>query len=122
MSTLYFTDEHEWLSVEGDIAKIGITEHAQSQLGDLVFVELPDIGSRIAKGDDAAVVESVKAASDVYAPASGEVTETNPAVLADAELVNRDAEGEGWLYKIRLSNIAELEDLMDRNAYDALVG
>jgi len=106
MSTLYFTDEHEWLSVEGD---------TQGQLGDLVFVELPEVGTELTKGDDGAVVESVKAASDVYAPASGEVVEGNPAVTADAELVNRSAESEGWLS-------SELDELLDAAAYQALIG
>jgi len=122
MSTLYFTDEHEWLSVEGDIATVGITDHAQGQLGDLVFVELPEVGTELTKGDDGAVVESVKAASDVYAPASGEVVEGNPAVTADAELVNRSAESEGWLYKMKLSDPSELDELLDAAAYQALIG
>ena len=121
MSKLYFTDEHEWLQVDGDIATVGITDHAQSQLGDLVFVELPDVGTELEKGDDAAVVESVKAASDVYAPASGEVLETNGAVGDDAELVNRAAQSDGWLYKLKLSNASELDELMDADAYDKFI-
>ncbi len=121
MSNTYYTEEHEWLKVEGDVATVGITNHAQEQLGDLVFVELPDVGKQLKKDDEGAVVESVKAASDVYAPASGEVTEINQAVTEEAELINRDAEGEGWLYKLKLSDSSELDGLMSREAYDALV-
>ena len=98
MSTVYFTDEHEWLSVEGDVATVGITNYAQEQLGDLVYVDLPDVGSSVEKGDDAAVVESVKAASDVYAPASGEILETNESLTDNASIVNSSAESDGWLY------------------------
>ena len=118
----YYTDEHEWLDVDGDIATVGITNYAQEQLGDLVFVDLPDVGAKVSKGDDAAVVESVKAASDVYAPASGEVTETNESLSSDASLVNSSAEGDGWLYKMKLSDPSELEGLMDADAYKALTG
>lgn len=117
MADTYYTEDHEWLSVDGNVATVGITDHAQEQLGDLVFVELPDVGRDLKKGEDGAVVESVKAASDVYAPASGTVTEINDAVAGDAELVNRDAEGQGWLYKMTLSDPAELDGLMDRTAY-----
>lgn len=122
MGTVYYTDEHEWLSVEGEIATVGITNHAQEQLGDLVFVELPDIGKVLEQGDDGVVVESVKAASDVYAPASGEVVEVNEKLNADAALVNAGAEGEGWLYKLKLSNPSELEALLDADAYKNLIG
>ena len=120
MSKTYFTDEHEWLAVDGDVATVGITNHAQEQLGDLVFIELPDVGKSLEQGDDCAVVESVKAASDVYAPASGEITEVNEALGADAAIVNASAESDGWLYKMKLSNPDELEKLMDADAYKAL--
>jgi glycine cleavage system H protein len=115
----YFTQEHEWISVEGDTATVGITDFAQAQLGDIVFVEVPSAGTQVTKGGDAAVVESVKAASDVYAPVSGEVTEGNSALEADPSLVNSAAEGEGWFFKLRLSNPSELEGLMDADAYKA---
>jgi glycine cleavage system H protein len=117
----YFTDEHEWIDVEGDIATVGITNYAQEQLGDIVFVELPAEGTTFGKGDDAAVVESVKAASDVYAPLSGEIVEANAALEGEPALVNTDAEEEGWFFKLRLSDPAELEGLMDEAAYEAFV-
>jgi glycine cleavage system H protein len=117
MSTTYFTDDHEWISIEGDIATIGITNHAQEQLGDLVFVELPDTPNSVAKGDDAVVVESVKAASDVYAPVSGEIFEVNQAVADDPNLVNSAAQSDGWLFKIKLSDKGELDGLLDEAAY-----
>lgn len=120
MSKTYFTDEHEWLRVEGDVATVGITNHAQEQLGDLVFIDLPQVGLEMEQGDDAAVVESVKAASDVYAPVSGEVTEVNDALEADAAIVNASAESNGWLYKMKLTNPDELENLLDAEAYKAL--
>jgi glycine cleavage system H protein len=119
--TLYFTKEHEWISVEGDSATVGITDYAQAQLGDVVFVEVPPAGTKVAKGKEAAVVESVKAASDVYAPVSGEVTEGNSALEADPALVNSAPEGEGWFFKLTLGNPAELEGLMDAAAYKAFV-
>lgn len=122
MSKTYFTEEHEWLTVDGDVATVGITNHAQEQLGDLVFVDLPDVGLDVEQGDDAAVVESVKAASDVYAPASGEVVEINEKLGEDAAIVNASAESEGWLYKMKLSNPSELDALMDEAAYKALIG
>lgn len=121
MSKIYFTEDHEWIAVDGDTATIGITEHAQEQLGDLVFVELPDTGNSVAMGDDAVVVESVKAASDVYAPVSGEITEVNSALADDPSLVNRSAQGEGWLFKLKLSDSSELEGLMDDSAYKASI-
>jgi len=121
MSKTYFTDEHEWLSVQGDIATFGITNHAQEQLGDLVFVELPEPGTKIEQGEDAAVVESVKAASDVYAPVSGEVVEINVALEGDASIVNASAESDGWLYKVKLSNPSELESLLDAAGYQTLI-
>lgn len=122
MATLYFTDEHEWISVEGDIATVGITNYAQEQLGDLVFVELPATGKTVAKGEDAVVVESVKAASDVYAPVDGEVSEVNDAVASDPSLVNSAAEGDGWLFKLKLSDTSQLDGLMDRDAYEKFIG
>ena len=119
--TRYFTADHEWIAVEGDTATVGITDYAQSQLGDVVFVELPAPGTRLSKGGDAAVVESVKAASDVYAPVSGTVTAGNAALEAEPALVNSDAEGEGWFFKLTLADTGELSGLMDRAAYDAFV-
>ncbi|WP_336959243.1 glycine cleavage system protein GcvH [Sphingobium aquiterrae] len=117
----YFTDEHEWIDVEGDIATVGITNYAQEQLGDIVFVELPAEGVTFSKGDDAAVVESVKAASDVYAPVSGEIVEANAALEGEPALVNSDPEEEGWFFKLRLTDPAELEGLMNEAAYEAFV-
>ncbi|HEY0446800.1 MAG TPA: glycine cleavage system protein GcvH [Allosphingosinicella sp.] len=117
--SVYYTEEHEWISVDGDIATVGITDFAQGQLGDIVFVEVPQAGAQVQKGKEAAVVESVKAASDVYAPVSGEVVEGNQALVDDPALVNGAAEGEGWFFKLRLSNPSELEGLMDADAYKA---
>ena len=115
--TLYFTGEHEWIRVDGDTATIGISDHAQEALGDIVFAEVPEQGRALNKGDEAAVVESVKAASDVYAPVAGEVIEGNPALADDPALINRDAEGEGWFFKMTLADKAELDGLMDETAY-----
>lgn len=115
--SLYFTKEHEWIRVDGDTATVGISSHAQEQLGDIVFAEVPEAGRRIDKGQEAAVVESVKAASDVYAPVTGEVIEGNQAVADDPALVNTDPEGEGWFFKVKLDNPAELEGLMDEATY-----
>jgi glycine cleavage system H protein len=115
--SLYFTKEHEWVRVDGDTAIVGISDHAQEALGDIVFAEVPEAGRRVAKGQEAAVVESVKAASDVYAPVSGEVTEGNPAIADDPSIINRDPEGEGWFFKMRLDNPAEVEGMMDEGAY-----
>jgi len=115
--SVYFTKEHEWVRVEGDTATVGISNHAQEQLGDIVFAEVPEAGKQLSKGAEAAVVESVKAASDVYAPVSGEVTEGNSAVADDPALVNSDPEGEGWFFKLKLSNPGELDGLMDEAAY-----
>jgi len=117
MSNTYFTEDHEWLTLDGDIATVGITNHAQEQLGDLVFLELPEVGNNVEKGDDAVVVESVKAASDVYAPVTGEVTAVNQAVSDDPNLVNTAAQGEGWLFKIKLSDKGELDGLLDEAGY-----
>jgi len=119
--TTYFTQDHEWIAVEGDSATVGITDYAQAQLGDVVFVEVPPVGTEVAKGKEAAVVESVKAASDVYAPVSGTVTEANSALEADPALVNTSPEGEGWFFKLKLANPGELEGLMDETAYKAFV-
>lgn len=116
-----FSKDHEWVSVTGDIATIGITNHAQEQLGDVVFVELPAIGKKVSKGGDAAVVESVKAASEVYAPVTGEVVGVNKELEGDPSLVNRGAEGDGWFMKVKLTNPAELSELMDKAAYDKFV-
>lgn len=114
---VYFTREHEWLRVEGDTATIGISNHAQEALGDIVFAEVPEAGRKVSKGQEAAVVESVKAASDVYAPVSGEVVEGNQALADDPSIVNSDPEGKGWFFKVRLDNPGELDGLMDEGAY-----
>ncbi len=119
--TRYFTSDHEWIDVDGDTATVGITDYAQGQLGDVVFVETPEPGRVVAKGKEAAVVESVKAASDVYAPVSGTVTEANPALAEDPALVNTAPESEGWFFKLTLSDPGELEGLMDSAAYQAFV-
>ncbi len=121
MSKTYFTTDHEWITINGDIATVGITDHAQEQLGDLVFVELPDVGKIVSQGDDAIVVESVKAASDVYAPISGEVVEVNETVSDEPNLVNTAAQSEGWLMKIKLSDKSELDALLDEAAYNASI-
>ena len=115
--SLYFTREHEWIRVDGDTATVGISDHAQQALGDIVFAEVPSVGKSLARGDDAAVVESVKAASDVYAPVSGEVTSGNDALGDDPALINRDPEGEGWFFKLKLADHSELEALMAEDAY-----
>ena len=114
---VYFTKEHEWIRVEGNTATVGISNHAQEQLGDIVFAEVPETGRRLSKGQEAAVVESVKAASDVYAPVSGEVIEGNQAVADDPALVNSDPEGDGWFFKLKLDNPGELDGMMDEGAY-----
>ena len=113
----YFTEEHEWIDVDGNTATVGITDYAQEQLGDIVFVELPDTGAQVAKGKDAAVVESVKAASDVYAPITGEVTEANQALDEDPALVNSSPEADGWFFKLTIADKGELDGLMDETAY-----
>jgi len=114
---VYFTKEHEWIRVEGETATVGISNHAQEQLGDVVFAEVPEAGRKVSKGQEAAVVESVKAASDVYAPVSGEVVEGNQALADDPSLVNSDPEGQGWFFKIKLDNPGELDGLMEEGAY-----
>ena len=121
MAKTYYTEDHEWIAVDGDIATVGITDHAQNQLGDLVYVELPETGRTVSKGEDTVVVESVKAASDVYAPVSGEITEVNAALGDDPEIVNKGAENSGWLFKMKLSDTSELEGLLDRDAYLAQI-
>ena len=113
----YFTKEHEWISVDGDTATVGISDHAQEALGDIVFTEVPAAGKQLSKGQEAAVVESVKAASDVYSPVSGEVVEGNQAVVDDPALVNSDPEGQGWFFKVKLSDSGELDGLMDEGSY-----
>ena len=121
MSLLRFTKDHEWVRLDGDLAVVGITDYAQSQLGDVVYVELPEIGRQVEKGKEAAVVESVKAASEVYAPASGEVAEVNEAIAADPAKVNADPMGEGWFIKLRLADPKELDGLLDEEAYKRFV-
>ena len=115
--SLYFTREHEWIRVEGDVATVGISDHAQQALGDIVFAEVPEAGRRVAKGAEAGVVESVKAASDVYSPVAGEVIEGKPAIADDPALINRDPEGEGWFFKLKLDDPGEVQGLMDEAAY-----
>ena len=115
--SLYFTREHEWVRLDGDTATVGITDHAQEALGDIVFTEVPAAGKQLSKGQEAAVVESVKAASDVYSPVSGEVVEGNQAIVDDPALVNSDPEGEGWFFKVKLSDSGELDGLMDEGSY-----
>ena len=121
MASVKYSQEHEWISVEGDVGTIGITPYAQEQLGDVVFVELPQAGRKVAKGEACAVVESVKAASDIYAPVSGEVTEANAALADTPGDVNAEPTGKGWFFKLRLSNKSELDGLMDEAAYAAFV-
>jgi glycine cleavage system H protein len=116
-----FTRDHEWIRVEAGVGTVGVTVHAQSQLGDIVFVEVPEAGRKVARGEAVAVVESVKAASDVFAPVSGEVVAANGELADNAALVNEDAEGKAWFFKIKLANEGELAELMDRAAYDAFV-
>ena len=121
MSTTRYTKDHEWVRQEGDVAVIGITDYAQEQLGDIVYVELPDLGRAVEQGKEAAVVESAKAASEVYAPVSGEVVEVNKVLEGDPALVNREAETGAWFMKVKLNNKGELADLMDKAAYDKFV-
>lgn len=118
---LKFTAEHEWLQLDGDVATVGITTFAVEQLGDLVFVELPEVGKSFAKNDDAATVESVKAASEVYCPLDGEITEINEAIVADPSLINSDPQGAGWFFKLKLKNPADADGLLDEAAYKELI-
>jgi glycine cleavage system H protein len=121
MATTYFTEDHEWIRVEGGVATVGITDYAQEQLGDLVFVELPETGRTLARGDTAVVVESVKAASDVYAPVDGEIVAVNSALSSNPALVNSAATGDGWLWKMKLADESQLSGLLDEAGYKALV-
>jgi len=121
MSALRYTRDHEWVRIDGDLVVVGISDYAQSQLGDVVYVELPEIGRRVEQGKEAAVVESVKAASEVYAPVSGEVVEVNEALAADPARVNADPTGEGWFIKLRLDDPKQLDTLMDEDAYTRFV-
>ena len=121
MATVKFTKEHEWVRVEGEEGVVGITNYAQEQLGDMVFIEVPEVGAEIEKGAEAAVVESVKAANEVYSPIGGEVIEVNEDLAEDPSKVNTDAEGEGWMYRVKMSDPSELDDLMDVDAYKAYV-
>ena len=119
---LKFTEEHEWLELNDDEATVGITEFAVSQLGDIVFVELPQPGAEFDAKDDAAIVESVKAASDIYAPVSGTVTEVNSAIVENPELVNEDPEGDGWFFKLKVTDLSECDELLDASEYRKLTG
>ncbi len=121
MATIKYTSEHEWLDIEGNACTVGITDYAQQQLGDVVFVELPETGKQVNQGGEAGTVESVKAASEIYAPISGEISETNGALDDDPALVNSAAEGDGWFFKMTIADPAQLDALMDRDAYDAYV-
>jgi len=118
---LYYTEEHEWLSVEGDIATVGITDHAAQALGDIVYFEASEIGTQVRKGDAAATVESVKAASEIYAPVDGEIIESNGALAERPELINSSPYGEGWLFRLRIADASSLDGLLDRGAYEALL-
>lgn len=112
-----YTKEHEWVQLEGDIATIGITDHAQDQLGDIVFVELPELNREVVAGESCAVVESVKAASDIYAPLAGKVVEVNQAIIDDPAIINSDAEGEGWFFRLEIDDVDAFEELLDEEAY-----
>ncbi len=117
-----FTEEHEWLRVEGDVVVVGITEHASEQLGDVVFVELPDAGTEVAKDDEVAVIESVKAASDILAPVDGEIVEVNEAIVDEPGKVNEDPMGDAWFFKMKVADMGALDDLMDEAAYKDFIG
>ncbi|MGB3147495.1 MAG: glycine cleavage system protein GcvH [Paracoccaceae bacterium] len=117
-----YTEEHEWLRVEGDVVVVGITEHAAEQLGDVVFVELPEVETMVAKGDDAAVIESVKAASDILAPLDGEIVEVNEKLVDNPGLVNSDPTGAAWFFKMKIDDLAVLDEYMDEDAYNELIG
>ena len=121
MASVKYTEEHEWIRLDGDVATIGITDYAQQQLGDVVFVEVPQVGRKVEKGESVAVVESVKAASDIFAPVSGEVVEANAALADSPGDVNAEPTGKGWFFKLRIADKAELDGLMDEEAYDAFV-
>lgn len=115
-----YTEDHEWLEIDGNIATVGITEHAATQLGDLVYVELPNVGDELHTGDDAVVIESVKAAGEVLAPCDGRVLEINEALTEDAEIVSNNPESDGWLFKIEINDLSQIEEMMDKAAYDAM--
>lgn len=119
---LKYTEDHEWLKLDGDIATVGITEHAATQLGDLVFVQLPEVGAKFDKGGEAAVVESVKAASDIFAPLAGEVIEVNEAIANDPAIVNSDPQNAGWFFKLKVTDLKPLGELLDEAAYKKLIG
>lgn len=121
MSERKFSEDHEWIDIEGDVGIVGITTYAQEQLGDIVFVDLPEAGKALAKGDEVAVIESVKAASEIFAPVTGEIVEANDALGDDPSLVNSDAQGAGWFFKIKIADASELEGLMDEAAYKSFV-
>ena len=121
MSEVKYSKKHEWVSVDGDVGTVGITKHATEQLGDIVFAEIPDVGKTLTSGGEAAVVESVKAASDVYTPVSGEITEGNPAIVEDPSLVNKDPEGNDWFFKIKITSPDELAALMNKADYEKFV-
>lgn len=116
-----FTEDHEWIEVNGDVGRVGITDHAQSELGDIVYVELPEVGASFAQGDEAAVIESVKAAGEVKSPVSGEIVKVNEALVDAPATINDSAEGDGWVYEIRISDLSELDKLMDEAAYKAFI-
>ena len=118
MSEVKYSKEHEWIKVEGDMGTIGITQHATEMLGDIVFVELPDVGSSVEKDGNAGVVESTKAASDVYTPVSGEITENNQSIVDDPEKINSDPEKEAWFFKLKINDKSELDSLMNKEEYD----
>jgi len=121
MANIKFTKDHEWIRIEGETAVVGITDYAQQQLGDVVFVELPDVGKALERGKDAAVVESVKAASEVFAPVDGEVTEINKLLQDQPDTVNSDPQGEGWFFKVKLADIAQLDALMNETEYNNMI-
>ncbi len=116
-----YTEDHEWLSLDGDIVTVGITNHAQEQLGDIVFIELPEVGTMVAKDDEVVVIESVKAASDIAAPVDGEIVEVNEAIVDNPGSVNEDAEGEAWFFKVKIDDTSQLDDYMDEDAYAEMI-
>lgn len=122
LNTLHFTPEHEWISIDGDVATIGITDYAAEQLGDVVFVELPEVGQTLTRDDEVVVIESVKAASDILAPLDGEVTEVNDAIVNDPGKVNEDPEGEAWFFKMKVEDMSALDDFMDEAGYKDFIG
>ena len=117
-----YTEDHEWLRVDGDVVVVGITEHASTQLGDVVFVELPEAGTQVSKGDDVVVIESVKAASDITAPVDGEIVEVNDALADNPGKVNEDPTGDAWFFKMKVEDLSQLDDLMDEDAYNEMIG